>query len=210
MTHSLHRRGSRSSLEKDFVWQPYPAKGINDDDLPEKWSRIIDIVEEVGTPNWGDVKTGPKVSRSVEEIRSGLTKRSRVRGVFTSKEKVSDFLRRMKEADIGLSVVVSGLRDEVLEACSSARLKPHSVNLSLGVWGKRELLAEEEVLEVTTMCGHHMVAPQIVITLSEMVMRGSMTSEEAGRRLAKLCPCGIFNQERAAELIDSMTEKTAT
>ena len=32
MTHSLHRRGSRKSLEADYVFQPYPAKGINDDE----------------------------------------------------------------------------------------------------------------------------------------------------------------------------------
>jgi hypothetical protein len=164
----------------------------------------------VGTPNWGDVKTGPKVSRSVEEVRSRLTKRSRVRGVFTGREEVLEFLRRMKEADIGLSVVVSGLRDEVLKACSSAGLKPHSVNLSLGVWGKRELMAEEKVLEVTTMCGHHMVAPKIVSSFAERVRKGAMTSKEAGRRLAKLCPCGIFNQERATELIDGIAEKTDT
>lgn len=204
MTHSLHRRGSRESLEGDYVFQPYPAKGINDDNLPEKFGRIIDIVEEIGTPNWGDVKTGPKVSVSVDEIKEKLSKKSRVRGVLTGRGDVVEFLKKMKEADIGLSLVISGLTDEVLGACREAGLKPHSINVSLGVWGKKELLPEETVLEITTMCGHHMVSPNIVRALAKRVARGSMTPEAAGEKLAKLCPCGIFNPVRAAELLKTM------
>ena len=204
MTHSLHRRGSRKSLEGDYVFQPYPARGINDDNLPEKFGRIIDIVEDIGTPNWGDVKTGPKVSFSVGEITAKLSKRSRIRGVLTGRGDVVEFLKRMKEADIGLSLVISGLTDEVLGACREAGLKPHSINVSLGVWGKKELLPEESVLEITTMCGHHMVSPKIVRALAKRVSGGTMTPEEAGEKLAKLCPCGIFNPVRAAELLRSM------
>lgn len=191
-------------MEGDYVFQPYPAKGINDDNLPEKFGRIIDIVEEIGTPNWGDVKTGPKVSVSVDEIKEKLSKKSRVRGVLTGRGDVVEFLKKMKEADIGLSLVISGLTDEVLGACREAGLKPHSINVSLGVWGKKELLPEETVLEITTMCGHHMVSPNIVRALAKRVAKGSMTPEAAGEKLAKLCPCGIFNPVRAAELLKTM------
>lgn len=204
MTHSLHRRGSRKSLEGDYVFQPYPARGINDDNLPEKFGRIIDIVEDIGTPNWGDVKTGPKVSFSVDEIKGKLSKRSRVRGVLTGRGDVVEFLKRMKEADIGLSLVISGLTNEVLGACREAGLKPHSINVSLGVWGNKELLPEESVLEITTMCGHHMVSPKIVRALAKRVAKGAMTPEAASEKLAKLCPCGIFNPVRAAELLKTM------
>ena len=191
-------------MEGDYVFQPYPAKGINDDNLPEKFGRIIDIVEEIGTPNWGDVKTGPKVSVSVDEIKEKLSKKSRVRGVLTGRGDVVEFLKKMKEADIGLSLVISGLTDEVLGACREAGLKPHSINVSLGIWGKKELLPEESVLEITTMCGHHMVSPKIVRALAKRVARGAMTPEAASEKLAKLCPCGIFNPVRAAELLKTM------
>ena len=204
MTHSLHRRGSRESLEGDYVFQPYPAKGINDDNLPENFGRIIDIVEDIGSPNWGDVKTGPKVSVSVDEIKEKLSKRSRVRGVLTGRGDVVEFLKRMKEADIGLSLVISGLTDEVLGACREAGLNPHSTSVSLGAWGKKELLPEENILEITTMCGHHMVSPKIVGALAKSVARGVMTPEAASEKLAKLCPCGIFNPVRAAELLKTM------
>lgn len=201
MTHSLHRRGSRQSLAGDYVWQPYPAQGINDDDLPEKYLKIIEIVEKIGAPNWGDVKTGARIDVGLEKILANLSNRSRIRGVFTSKTDVIKFLREMKAADIGLSLVISGLIDEVLEACSSAGLKPHSINLSLGIWGRKELLPREEILEITTMCGHHMIAQGIVESVMEKVNKRQMSSSEASKELAKLCPCGIFNQVRAEELI---------
>ncbi len=206
MTHSLHRRGSVSSLEHDFVWQPYPAQNINDKDLPEKFGAIIEVVEELGSRNWGDIKTGPKVSVGVGTIKERLTKRSRVRGVFMERVQLSEFLKRMKELDLGLSLVISGITSEVLDACKEAGLKPHSINLSLGVWGKKGLLPAEEVLEVTTMCGHHMVSSNIVKLMAERVQKGRMTPEVAGLELARLCPCGIFNPDRAAELLGKMKQ----
>ena len=207
MTHSLHRRGTKKSLKNDFVWQPYPAKGINDDNLPEKYHKIINIAENVGTPNWGDVKTGSKIDVGIEKIIEKLSSRSRIRGVFTEKSNLVKFLLMMKEEDIGLSLVISGLMDEVLDACSQVNLKPHSINLSLGIWGKKELLPNDEILEVTTMCGHHMIAPKIVEDMIEKVQEGHFTPEIAAKRLAKLCPCGIFNNVRAAELIRTKTAR---
>lgn len=201
MTHSLHRRGSRDSLKNDYVWQPYPARNVNDDNLSEKFSKIIEIAEKVGSPNWGDVKTGPKTEVGVDEIIKKLSQKSRVRGVFTKKEDVVSFLKKMKKADIGLSLVISGLIDEVLDACASAELRPHTINLSLGVWGNKKLLPKEEILEITTMCGHHMISPQIVEAMKENVEKGLISPEAASLKLAKLCPCGIFNPVRAADLL---------
>lgn len=207
MTHSLHRRGSLASLSHDYVWQPYPAQNINDKNLPEKFGAIIDIVEELGSPNWGDIKTGPRVAVDAATIKEKLTQKSRVRGVFTEKAQVEEFLRRMKALDTGLSLVISGITDKVLDACRETGLKPHSVNLSLGVWGKKELLPPEEVLEVTTMCGHHMVSSSIVRLIAERVRKGALTPQQGGRRLAGLCPCGIFNPERASALLEKMARK---
>jgi len=204
MTHSLHRRGDISSLRHDYVWQPYPTQNINDSNLPEKFSIIIDVVEKLGSVNWGDIKTGPKVAVDVSTIKGKLTKQSRIRGVFTEKAQVVEFLREIKEIDIGLSLVVSGITSEVLDACRQTGLKPHSVNLSLGIWGKKELLPSEEILEVTTMCGHHMVSANIVKLTAQRMGEGSVSSDQGGKELARLCPCGIFNPERASMLMKCM------
>lgn len=207
MTHSLHRRGDVDSLVHDFVWQPYPAQNINDKNLSEKFSAIIDIVEDLGSINWGDIKTGPKVSFDTEKIKDKLTQKSRVRGVFTEKAQVVEFLKRMKKLDTGLSLVVSGITEDVLDACYEAGLKPHSINLSLGIWGKKELLPPEEILEVTTMCGHHMVSANMVKLVAEKVKKGLMAPKEGGENLARQCPCGIFNPERTSMLLKGMASK---
>lgn len=107
MTHSLHRCGKLQ--EKDFVWLLYHVKGINDTDLLERVRKAVAIAEEVGAVNWGDVKSGPIVSVPAAEIKEKLTEKSRIRGVFTSRDQVTQFLKKMKEADLGLCVVISGL-----------------------------------------------------------------------------------------------------
>jgi hypothetical protein len=203
MTHSLHRSGTPESLRGDYVWFMYQAKGINDKNIKEKAMEFIAVAEAVGSENWGDVKSGPKVCLSVDEIKSKIGDKSRLRGVFTSKEQVARFLRMIKEKDLGISVIISGLLKETLEACDEAGVTPHTVNFSLGVWGKKEHLPSEEVLSVTTMCGHHMVPSGLVEEMMGRVKKGKITPEEAGLKLATYCPCGIFNQVRAAKILEA-------
>lgn len=201
MTHTLHRTGDRESLSGDYVWQVYPSKGINDDNLPEKYGKVIDLVVSLGSRNWGDIGTGSARSTPVELIRDNLRKTSRLRGVFLSAEQVSEFIREMKRLDLGLSVIISGLTDRIFETCEDEDITPHSVNLSLGVWGKTELLPAEDVLEVTTMCGHHQISADLVDEMKAAVDEGRLTAEEAAEKMTTLCPCGVFNTERAMEIL---------
>lgn len=202
MTHSLHRSGTPESLRGDYVWFMYQAKGVNDKDIAPKAMEFIAAAEAVGSENWGDVKSGSVLEIPVEEIKARVTDKSRLRGVFTTRRQVVDFLKIMKEKDTGLSIVIAGLLDEVLPACKEAGVTPHTINYSLGVWGKKELLPSEEVLAVTTMCGHHQVSPQFVQRQVELVRKGRKSPEKAARELALYCPCGIFNQVRAAKLLE--------
>ncbi|MGB9757294.1 MAG: hypothetical protein ACPLZE_02285 [Candidatus Bipolaricaulaceae bacterium] len=111
------------------------------------------------------------------------------------------FLMRMKELDLGLSVIIAGDLSEVLQACRKAGLTPHTVNYSIGVFGRADLLPDEEVLGVTSMCGHHMIAAALVERLRERVRKGNLSPQEAAKRLACLYPCGIFNPVRAEILL---------
>ena len=209
MTHSLHRSGTIESLRGDYVWLMYQAKGINDQNIKEKAKEFIAVAEAVGSENWGDVKSGPKVCLPVEEIKNQIGDRSRLRGVFTGKGQVAQFLKMIKEKNLGISVIISGLLKETLGACQEAGVTPHTINFSLGVWGKKDLLPSEEVLSVTTMCGHHMVPPGLVEEMMERVQKGRITPEEAGLKLATYCPCGIFNQVRAAKILASQRTSTS-
>jgi len=147
MTHTLHRCGTPESLRDDYPWLMYWSRGINDVDVRRKCLEIIEAAQAVGCENWGDTKAGSILARPAEEIKGDLTDRSRVRGVFTSKQQLTEFLRILKEKDLGMSVIISGLLEDVLDACRQAGVTPHTINFSLGVWGKKELLPPEEVLE---------------------------------------------------------------
>ncbi|MCL4487998.1 MAG: hypothetical protein M1570_07695 [Chloroflexi bacterium] len=201
MTHTLHRSGTVESLRGDYVWLMYQAKGINDSNIKPKAEEFIAAAEAVGCENWGDVKSGSILELGAPAVKERISDKSRLRGVFTSRAQVVEFLRQMKKRDVGLSVVISGLLDEVLPACEQAGVTPHTVNYSFGVWGKKELLPSEETLAVTTMCGHHQISPALVEFYQKRVREGKMKPERAAQRIATYCPCGIFNHIRGAKLL---------
>ncbi|MFQ6095846.1 MAG: hypothetical protein ACE5NN_06855 [Candidatus Bathyarchaeia archaeon] len=177
------------------------ARGVNEKGSASKLAESLRIVLKTGAVNLGDMKTGNIHRVDPEEIIRHIDDRSIVHGVFTNKEDLTKLLCALKDADLGMSVVVSGLFDEVFEAVREAGLKPHSVNISLGVWGKRELLPKEEYLKISTMCGHGMISPFLIEKLVDDVKKGGVTVDEAGRKLAECCVCGVFNPVRAAKLI---------
>ena len=73
MTHSLHRSGDIESQKGDYVWFMYQTKGVNDVNIKPKALEFIAVAEAVGSENWGDVKTGPKLRYSIEEIKDGIS-----------------------------------------------------------------------------------------------------------------------------------------
>lgn len=205
MTHSLHRSGAIESQKKDFNWFMYQTKGINDIDIKNKALEFIAAAEAVGSENWGDVKSGPITKYPAEEIKSKLSDKSRIRGVFTQRNQVVDFLQRIKEKDLGMSVVITGVLSEVLPACVEADVIPHSINYSLGVWGRKDLLPDETTLSITTMCGHHMIPPKFVRHIMQQVEKGRLTPDQGAKKLADFCYCGIFNPVRCADIIQDNT-----
>ncbi len=205
MTHSLHRSGDIESQKKDYVWFMYQTKGVNDVNIKPKALEFIAVAEAVGSENWGDVKSGPKLRYSIEEIKSKLSDKSRLRGIFTKRSQVVEFLKQIKAKDLGMSVVVTGVLSEVIPACRDAGVAPHSVNYSLGVWGKKDNLPDDTTLAITTMCGHHMIPPKFVNHIMKRVKKGKMTAEEGAKELAEFCYCGIFNHIRCADIIEKNT-----
>lgn len=207
MSHSLHRSGSIESQKHDFCWFMYQTKGVNDKDIKPKALAYIEAAERQGSENWGDVKTGPITRFNSAEIKDHLSDKSRIRGVFTNREQVIGFLKEVKEKNLGMSCVITGLIDEVIPCCRAAGVKPHSANFSLGVWGNTGILPDADTLSITTMCGHHMIPPKFVQYIVEQVERGRMTAEEGAIKLSDFCYCGIFNQVRCANLINQICEK---
>jgi len=207
MTHSLHRQGTLENLRNDYVVFTMSAKGYNEVGSAAKMQEFLRIVRRHGPANMGDMKTGNWFQVEPEKIEANVQDTSVVHAVFTDIDTVAAVLKELQEVDLGLSVVVSGLLGSVRETCCKLDMTPapHTVEHSLGVWGKVELLPGEEVLEVSTMCGHGMVAFGLIEEAVADVKAGRSTPEEAARTLAEPCVCGIFNPVRAAELLRKMT-----
>ena len=207
MTHTLHRRGSEKSLERDYVLLCMAAKGINEGGSEEKMREFLRINLRHNPVNMGDMRTGNMYNVPVDEIMEKVTSTSIVHGVFADQETVKEVLKDLKEADLGMSVVVSGPFGCVGELCREAGLSPHSVDYSGDIWGKRDKLPPDEILEVTTMCGHAMVASNLVTSLIEAIKAGERSAEDAGKELARICECGIFNPVRATELLKQLVSE---
>ncbi len=204
MTHTLHRQGNPEDLKKDFIVFSMACQSVNAKGSIPKIRRIFEILEKYEPVNYGDVKTGPIVKATKEAMEANFKENSYVHFVFTDREAVGRALKELREADAGLSVVVSGVVDEIGVLCSEAGLKMHTVEFSGGIYGKTDRLAEGPVLEVTTMCGHGLIASNLVRNLVEQVRKGKKRADEAALELAKQCQCGVFNPERARQLIERM------
>lgn len=201
MTHTLHRRGSRVSLEHDFPVLMDVAVGITDTGSVPALQEFFRLAQGHNAVNMGST-TQNMFQTSVGEVIESAAMCSQA--VFTSAEDLTGMLKDLKKADLGLSVVVSGLLDVVDECCRKAGIQRHTVEFSLGIWGKTERLPSDDVLEVTTMCGHGMISPKLVESVVADVHAGKITAEAAGRALALQCTCGIFNPARAGSLIAAM------
>lgn len=208
MSHSLHRRGSVESLRHDYLLLVTAASGINSANSKEKLRRVLDLVWEIGPINTGSNEVGTILSGvSVEEIKAGFTEVPRVRCVFDSEEKMREIIGRLIEMDLGISVTVSGPRAEVEKMCQDFGIKPHSANFSLDIWGRREKLPPEEILEFITMCGHGMISKALVVDTIERVKAGKMTPEEGAVRMGSPCVCGFFNPTRAIMALEKYVPK---
>lgn len=206
MTHTLHRRGTRQSLSEDYVILMLKAVGINDTDYVPKLQEFLRIALRHNPVNIGCETKGSLSNYPPEEIIAEI--RGDTHAVFDNPEAVSRFLKDLKEADLGLSVVVSGIFENVDECLEKAGLKHHTANFSLGIWGRTERLPTNDILEITTMCGHGMIATNLVKEMSKEIRAGRKTPEAAAKELAPCCTCGIFNPRRAAKLLTAMAAKS--
>lgn len=203
MTHTLHRFGTDLSLlEEDFVVLMMPSKDINHVGSAPKLRRFFELALESGAIKIGDCRSGNQYYQGgVDKLLENVEDRAVIHAVFRDRESLISLLKKLKEEDLGLSVVVSGLFDQVKECCQESGLTPHSINQSLGRWGAIDKLPPTGVQEIHTMCGHGMVSMNLILQMVERVKNGKISAEKAAENLFKPCMCGIFNPHRAAKLL---------
>jgi len=182
MTHTLHRQGTETNLMHDYLVLPFG--GGQGPDSRAKRDRFIQIC----------LSQGPVNKNSICAFRIY---------VFDEKEKVDAVLRELKEAELGTSIVVSGLYDKVKNTCLQAGLKPHTINYSLGFWGNPARIPEKRLFEVSSMCGHSLVSPTLALDMAKRVAKG-YSATTAAEKMAKNCLCEIFNSKRGAVLLEEL------
>jgi hypothetical protein len=201
MTHTLHREGTLANLADDYPMLAIRARGYNHDGNVWRLKKILEIASRYPIVNFGDVRNGCKFTTNLEQIFASDLDLPLVHMVFSNKEDLTRCMADLKAAGLGISVVASGVMDEIFDCCRKAGLRPHTVNYSLGVRGRTDKLPPKEILEIATMCGHALVASNLVKKLIGDIQKGKETCDGAAAKLAKNCLCGIFNPERASKLL---------
>jgi hypothetical protein len=202
MTHTLHRTGTPIDQAADYTLMAMATKDANLKGSREKLVGVLRICLKHNPINIGDTQQGDMyLLGSAEEVFKRMVDGAIAHAHFDNKENLIKSLKEIREADLGMSVIVTGLFDEVKDCCVQAKLTPHTAALSLGIWGKTELLPDKKKLDIHTMCGHAMVPVALLDSLIAKVKQQKLTIEEAAIELTKPCVCGVFNPTRAAELL---------
>ncbi|MEE9611895.1 MAG: hypothetical protein V3W19_11620 [Desulfatiglandales bacterium] len=202
MTHSLHRQGPVEFLKHEFIviifGDAYPLASLRAKSrrqFPHLYAFLEGVFLQLGFL---------KIIRVIKSLRPKPKFKSAT--VLNSKEELRNYLEKLKEGNTGKSIIVSGVFDEVHNCLQQLGLRPHTIQLSLGYFGKTELLPRPEILEITSMCGHHMVSHRLVEKLGNDISLGKITLGEAARVMNNLCSCGIFNQARAIKILRDLTK----
>lgn len=205
MTHSLHRKGSIDELRDDYIVFAISSQEVNAEGSAKKFKEFYDIITKFDFKNLGDMKTGNKYSVGLSEIENNFADNSIVHVVFTKRTEVVKALKKLKEKDLGLSIVVSGLIEDVKKSCEESGADFHTVNNSLGIWGNTDRLPEnKEVIKISTMCGHGMVSFSLVQDLANKVKNNRMELDKAVEEITKQCHCGIINPVRTKKLLKQL------
>ena len=205
MTHSLHRRGDYESLKDDFVVLGCPATGVNKPGSAPKTQNFLSICYKHGPINLGDMKTGNIYNTTMDDILASVTDGTIVQCTFDNRDKIVALLTELKERRPGISVIISGVTDVVQQCMHEAGLGSiHSLEYSLGTWGKTGRLPGYAVLKLLTMCGHAMIATDLVGKMVRDVKRGRRTTRSCVVEMAQCCTCGNFNLTRGEKIFQDV------
>lgn len=219
MTNTLHRFGDAESFKDDYVIFAICSRGMNDQDAVPKLKKFLELALKFNPVNLGDARHGGALRPSKDmkptshwnrdmkpdfkSVIDGLDVPTTAAAVFNDKVSAQDFVKAVKEADLGLSINISTSIDGADECCHTAGLARHSVGYSLGFEGKTEKLPNTQVLSLSTMCGHGMVSHSMAKKMIDWVKEGRRTPEQASSYLARFCSCGVYNPSRAVRILEA-------
>jgi len=226
VTNTLHRYSEHYAFEPapnpepvrdDYIVFAMASRGINDDDLVEKYRAFLRLALKHKPVNIGDATKGGSLrSRQdmnptahwrrdhdpdPEQVIAGIEGHTTVAAVFDNYAAMKAFVEDLKAAELGVSVNISAPMAEAERCCRETGIIRHSVEYSLGFRGRTEKLPDAATLELSTMCGHGMLSADFARKMVDWVKENRRTPEQAARYMARFCSCGVFNVSRAERLL---------
>jgi hypothetical protein len=223
MTNTLHRYGDSESFYDDYLIFASPSSGRNDKDSVPKLKAFLEMALPFNPVNLGDPVHGGALrpSRDLTTIANwkrdmtpdfravidGIDEPASVVAIFANQDSASQFLKKVVEADLGLSVNISTSVEGAEQCCKLAGIPRHSVGYSLGFEGAIEKLPNTQLLKLTTMCGHGMISASLAKKMIDWVKEGRRTPDQAVSYMARFCSCGVFNPLRAKRILEDARKK---
>jgi len=162
VTNTLHRFGPASSFRDDYVVFAICSRGKNDKDALPKLRQFLSMAIPFKPVNLGDARHGGCLRPSnemspfnhwtrdmtpdLEEVVRGLDAPTTVAAVFDNRAAAVDFLKKVKEADLGMSINISTSVENAEACCHEVGIPRHSVGYSLGFEGKTEKLPNTQTM----------------------------------------------------------------
>jgi len=224
MTHTLHRvlELTENNFDNDIVVMMMAAKGFNKDQSAEKKKEFLRIVGNFDPVNFGEGvrlqlpdKLNGKNVQFLNEIIKTFNDDSTPTAVFDNPEKVEGLIKELKKRDLGLSVIVSGNVEMIEKLLKKQDLSmlPYAVEHRVrkkddpvGIYGNYYLLPSLHEIEIESMCGHGMIPYSLIQRVSIDLKLGRIDIDSASKILERPCSCGIFNHEKAKEILRHIKE----
>ena len=205
MTNTLHRYGNAESFYDDYVIFASPSSGKNDQDSIPKLKKFLEMALPFNPVNIGDPSHGGAlrpckheavtshwhrdVQPQLRAVIDGIDEPASVAAVFDNLPAAENFLKALKDADLGLCINLSTSIEGAQRCAKFAGIAPHSIGYSLGFEGRTEKL------------------PNMGQKMIDWVKEDRRTPKEAVTYLARFCSCGIFNPARARRILEDARKK---
>lgn len=222
MTNTLHRFGDSESFYDDYIIFASPSTGRNDAGSIPKLKAFLEMALPFHPVNIGDPVHGGALrpatlsttanwkrdmTPNFRAVIDGIDEPASVVAIFDNRDAAENFLKKVVEADLGLSVNISTSIQGGQECCQFAGIPRHSIGYSLGFEGATEKLPNTQLLALTTMCGHGMVSQSLAKKMIDWVKEGRRTPDQAVTYMARFCSCGVFNPHRAKRILEAARNK---
>ena len=233
MTNTLHRYSEHYAFEpppnpqpvrNDFIVFAMASRGINDEQLVDKYRTFLRLALKHNPVNIGDATKGgvlrPRQDMNPtahwkrdqlpnpDEVIAGIEGHTTVAAVFENYADMTAFVAAVRAANLGISVNISAPIDAAERCCRDTGITRHSVEYSLGFCGRVDRLPDATTLELSTMCGHGMLSANFAMKMVDWVKENRRSPEEAARYMARFCICGVFNIKRAEGIIEKACNLT--